>query len=59
MTPAMMAQALKIVTSNAKFIKDLKVKRAFDMATKWASRNLLNEPRFVRNPKKPSSFIRK
>ena len=54
----LMQKALQIV-SNAKFIKDLKVKRAFDMATKWASRNLLNEPRFVRNPKKHSSFIRK
>ena len=59
MNPQTIAQALKIVASNAKFVKDLKIKRAFDMATKWASRNLLNEPRFVRNPKKPSSFIRK
>lgn len=58
MSPAMIAQALKIVTSNKKFIEGLK----FDAATKWARTNLLKEaplPRFIKDPKNPRRLLRK
>ena len=58
MSLALIGQALKIVASNKKFVETLKNNRAFDMATKWASRNLLNEPRFKRHPKNPRKLLR-
>ena len=66
-------QALKIVTNkktadtarvalqylkNSKFVKGLK----FDVATKWASRNLLKEkplPRFIKDPESSKRLLRK
>ena len=54
--PATVAQALKIVTSNKKFIEGLK----FDAVTKWARKNLLTESplaRFIKDPKNPKRLL--
>ena len=58
MNPQTIAQALKIVASNKKFIEGLK----FDAVTKWARTNLLKESplaRFVKDPKNPRKLLRK
>ena len=51
------AQAIKLATSNKKFIEGLK----FDAATKWARINLLKQKplaKFVKDPKNPRRLIR-
>lgn len=60
MNPVLIQKAAQLVASNAKYVKDLKVKRAFDMATKWASNDMLkNVVNFIKDPKNPRRLIRK
>lgn len=57
-SPELVSKALKIVSSNKKFIEGLK----FDAATKWARTNLLKQTplaKFVKDPKNPKKLLRK